>query len=265
MGSTQETFFVSHGTPMMTLEEAKPARKFLESWREKVCSNKPRAILVISAHWETEEPTVNDVERNETIYDFYGFPERMYKFKYPAPGSPELAKRIQDLLRSSGFQGANIDKKRGLDHGAWVPLMFMYPEADIPVCQLSVQSHLDGTYHYKLGQALAPLKEEGVLIVGSGSATHPSNGTPPCYDGVAPWAAEFDHWLETALTSGRYEEVNQCETKAPNWKLAHRWAEHFYPLHVALGAAGANSKAELIHNSWDDGIMSYGSYKFTSS
>lgn len=114
-----------------------------------------------------------------------------------------MAQRVQELLTASGFKSVNVDKKRGLDHGAWVPLMLMYPNADIPVCQLSVQSHLDGMYHYKLGRALAPLKEEGVLIIGSGSATHPSNSTPHYYDGVAPWAADFDQWLETALTNGR--------------------------------------------------------------
>lgn len=261
----KETFFISHGTRTMALDDTKPSRKFLESWREKIFTKKPKAILVISAHWETDQPSVNVVDINDTIYDFRGFPARLYQFKYSAPGSPELANRIQDLLAGSGFKSVNTDKKRGLDHGAWVPLMLMYPEADIPVCQLSVQSHLDGTHHYKLGQALAPLKDEGVLIIGSGSATHPSNGTPPCSDGVAPWAAAFDRWLETALTNGSYEEVNKYETKAPNWKLAHPWPEHFYPLHVAMGAAGENSKAELIHNSWDGGIMSYGSYKFTST
>ncbi|KNA05514.1 hypothetical protein SOVF_189620 [Spinacia oleracea] len=261
--SIKETFFISHGTPMMAIDESKPSRKFLESWREKIYSKKPKAILVISAHWETDSPSVNSVDVNDTVYDFGGFPARLYQFKYPAPGFPDLAKRVQELLTASGFQSVHTDKKRGLDHGAWVPLMLMYPEADIPVCQLSVQSHLDGKHHFNLGRALAPLKDEGVLIIGSGSATHPSNGTPHCNDGVAPWAADFDLWLETALTSGRYEEVNKCERKAPNWKLAHPWPEHFYPLHVAMGAAGENSKAELIHNSWDHGTMSYGSYKFS--
>nr|ACO59903.1 4,5-DOPA dioxygenase extradiol [Suaeda salsa] len=261
----KETFFLSHGTPMMIIEESQPARKFLESWTEKIYSKKPKAILVISAHWETDHPAVTSVEVNDTIHDFYGFPAPMYQFKYPAPGSPDLAKRVQELLTASGFKSVQTDKKRGLDHGAWVPLMFMYPEPEIPVCQLSVQSHLDGKFHYNLGRALAPLKDEGVLIIGSGSATHPSNATPHSYDGVAPWAADFDCWLETSLTNGRYEEVNKCETKAPNWKLAHPWPEHFYPLHVAMGAAGEDWKAELIHNSWDHGTMSYGSYKFTSS
>nr|QED21490.1 DODA [Spergularia marina] len=260
----KETFFISHGTPRMTVEESKPARHFFQRWREDVYSKTPKSILIVSAHWETQLPAVTAAVQSDLIYDFYGFPARMYQFKYPALGSPDLAKRVQELLSATGFKSVHMDEKRGLDHGAWVPLMFMYPEADIPVCQLSVQSHLDGKYHFDMGRALAPLKEEGVLIIGSRSATHPSNATSHCNDGVAPWAAEFDEWLETALTNGRYEDVNNYDTKAPNWKTAHPSPEHFYPLHVAMGAAGENSMAELIHNSWDHGTMSYGSYKFTS-
>nr|QED21471.1 DODAa2 [Stegnosperma halimifolium] len=259
----RETFFISHGTPKMSIDESMAARHFLESWKEKVYSKRPNSILVVSAHWETHQPTVNAVDRSDTIYDFRGFPAPMYQLKYPAPGAPDLAKRAQELLTISGFKQVHVDKNRGLDHGSWVPLMLMYPEADIPVCQLSVQPHLDGTYHYNMGKALAPLKEEGVLIIGSGSATHPSDA-PHVFDGVAPWAAAFDDWLEEALTSGRHEDVNSYKTKAPNWKIAHPWPEHFYLLHVALGASGENSKAELVHRSWDHGTMSYASYKFTA-
>lgn len=260
----RETFYISHGTPMMSIDESVTARKFFQEWREKVYSKKPKSILVISAHWETDVPVVNAVNHSDLIYDFGGFPAPMYQLKYPAPGAPDLASRVKELLTSSGFK-CLVDKKRGLDHGSWVPLMLMYPDANIPVCQLSVQSHLDGTHHYNLGKALAPLKEEGVLIIGSGSAVHPSNATPISHHGVAPWAAQFDHWLEDALTSGRYEDVNNYQAKAPNWKLAHPWPEHFYPLHVAMGASGENSKAELIHRSWDHGTLGYASYKFTSS
>ena len=181
------------------------------------------------------------------------------------------------------------DTERGLDHGAWVPLMLMYPDADIPVCQLSVQSSQTGTYHYSMGKALAPLKEEGVLIIGSGSATHNlkkldfsiPNGSP------VPWALEFDHWLRDSLLQGRYKlphthknpqlvlleslmvyyrygDVNEWEEKAPNAKMAHPWPEHLYPLHVAMGAAGDDAKAEQIHTSWTS-TLSYSSYRFTSS
>nr|AJD87535.1 DODA2 [Mirabilis jalapa] len=261
----KETFYISHGTPLMTIDKSVPARSFLQNWKDNVYSKKPKSILVISAHWETHLPAVNAVADNtHLIYDFYGFPAPMYQLKYPAPGSPDLARRVQELVTGSGLECV-IDKKRGLDHGSWVPLMFMYPEADIPVCQLSVQSHLDGEHHFKLGRALAPLKEEGVLIIGSGSSVHPSNDTPQASTGVAPWAAEFDTWLKDALTSGRYEDVDNYKTKAPHWKLAHPWPKHFYPLHVAMGASGENSRAELIHNSWEHGTLGYACYKFTSN
>nr|BAH66636.1 4,5-DOPA dioxygenase [Phytolacca americana] len=260
----RETFYISHGTPLMAIDKSVQARPFLEGWREKVLSKKPKSILMISAHWETDVPTVNAVHHSDLVYDFYGFPAPMYQLKYPAPGAPHLARRIQEVLTASGLKCA-VDKKRGLDHGSWVPLRLMYPEASIPVCQLSVQSNLDATHHYNLGRALAPLKEEGVLIIGSGSAVHPSGNTPGSFFGVARWAAEFDNWLEEALTRRRYDDVNNYKIKAPNWKLAHPWPEHLYPLHVAMGAAGEKSKAKLIHRSWGHGILGYASYKFTSS
>nr|XP_021861048.1 4,5-DOPA dioxygenase extradiol 1-like [Spinacia oleracea] len=260
-----ETLFITHGNPILTVENAHPLRPFFEIWKEKILSKKPKAILVISGHWETDHPSVNAVHINDTIYDFDDYPPAMYQFKYAAPGSPKLAKRVEELLKKSGLETVHIEKKRGLDHGAWVPLMLMYPEANIPVCQLSVQPKLDGTYHYNLGRALALLKDEGVLIIGSGSMTHPLDETPHYRDGVAPWTAHFDSWLHTALTNERHEEVNRYESNAPNWKLAHPFPEHFYPLHVVIGAAGEKWKAELIHSSWDHGTLSHGSYKFTST
>ncbi|XP_021734710.1 4,5-DOPA dioxygenase extradiol-like [Chenopodium quinoa] len=274
----KETFFITHGCPKLTIEEVHPLHSFFKSWKENVYSKKPKAILVISSHWITDQPAVNSVHLNDTIYDYEGvtYPASLYQVKYPAPGAPNLAKKVEKLLNESGFESVYIDKKRVLSHATWVPLMLMYPEADISVCELSVQPHLDGMHHYNLGLALAPLKDDGVLIIGSGSgATHPSWDTTHDGDGVAPWAAEFDSWLDSALTNGRYEEVNECETKAPNWKLAHPMPDHFYPLHVAIGAAGEDCKAELVHSSWYSGVLTngilssgtlkHGSYKFTSS
>ncbi|XP_021912618.1 extradiol ring-cleavage dioxygenase [Carica papaya] len=188
-----------------------PARHFLQSWKNTVLSQSPTSILVISGHWETKYPTVSVVQRNQTIHDFYGFPDRMYKLEYPAPGAPELAKRVKELLMSSGFKRVDEDRKRGLDHGAWVPLMLMYPEADIPVCQLSLQLDKDATYHYNIGKALATLKDEGVLIIGSGSATHNLRSLGPRKGSVASWALEFDTWLKDSLLEGRYEDVNHYE------------------------------------------------------
>ncbi|KAG8374585.1 hypothetical protein BUALT_Bualt10G0010700 [Buddleja alternifolia] len=266
MAGLKETFYISHGSPTLAIDDSLPARHFLKSFRQRVFSDKPNSILMISAHWDTTEPTVNAINGpSDTIYDFYGFPKPMYQLKYPAPGAPDLANKVKKLLEEAGFKRVHKDKKRGLDHGAWVPLMLMYPEADIPVCQLSVQTEMDATYHYNLGKALAPLKQEGVLIVGSGSATHNLRTMQSSNDSVASWAAEFDNWLRESLLSGRYEDVNQYEEKAPFAKQAHPWPEHFYPLHVAMGAAGVNPKAELIHDSWTNYTLSYASYKFTES
>ncbi|XP_008803179.1 extradiol ring-cleavage dioxygenase [Phoenix dactylifera] len=260
-----DTFFISHGSPTLSIDESLAARHFLQSWKAKVFHPVPRAILVASAHWDTAEPTVNAVEGpSDTIYDFYGFPKPMYQLKYPAPGAPKLAKRVKELLQEAGFGHVKEDTTRGLDHGAWVPLMLMYPEANIPVCQLSVQMQKDARYHYNMGKALAPLGEEGVLIIGSGSATHNlrmiTRGNSP----AAKWAVDFDTWLRETLLDGRYEDVMQYEEKAPCAKIAHPWPEHFYPLHVALGAAGERAKAELIHHSWSNGSLSYASYRFTA-
>ncbi|KAL6507537.1 hypothetical protein OROGR_023732 [Orobanche gracilis] len=260
-----QTFYISHGSPTLSIDDALPARHFLKSFQQKVFSHRPSSILIISGHWETHIPTVNVISgANDTIYDFYGFPKSMYQIKYPAPGAPRLAKKVKDLLVASGFEKVNEDKKRGLDHGAWVPLMLMYPEADIPVCQLSVQTHKDTSYHYNMGKALAPLKEEGVLIIGSGSATHNLSVLRETKS-VSSWATEFDTWLKDALLDGRYEDVNNYLEKAPHAKLAQPWPDHFYPLHVAMGASGETSKADLIHHSWSNHALSYASYKFTTN
>jgi len=258
-----DTYFISHGSPTLAIEDL-PARRFLLDWG-KILAEKPKAILVISGHWDTSVPSVNVVSRNSAIYDFYGFPREMYKLQYNAPGAPDLAKRVKELLINSGFKTVKEDSSRGLDHGAWVPLSLMYPKADIPVCQLSIQSNQNGEHHYKMGKALAPLKSEGVLIIGSGSATH--NLRALRFDGSspAPWAQAFDNWLTEALINGRHDEINNFQQKAPSASMAHPHPDHFYPLHVALGAAGEGTKAELMHNSWSHGTLSYSSYSFRSN
>ncbi|KAJ3679575.1 hypothetical protein LUZ60_017586 [Juncus effusus] len=261
-----DTFFVSHGSPTLSIDESLEARHFLKSWRSNVMPGvTPKAILVISGHWDTKAPAVNVINgANETIYDFYGFPKQMYQLKYPAPGAPQTAKKVSELLKQAGFGPIKEDKTRGLDHGAWVPLMLMYPDADIPVCQLSVQSGKDASYHYNLGRALAPLRDEGVLIVGSGSATHNLRAISFDNRPSPTWAVEFDDWLKDAVLNQRYDEVNHFMEKVPSAKMAHPWPDHFYPLHVALGAAGENPRSELIHTSWSAGSLSYTSFRFTS-
>lgn len=162
------SLFLSHGAPTLPLTGT-PARTFLKQLGGAL--ERPKAVLVASAHWETAQPTVNAVDWNETIHDFYGFPRTLYDLRYTAPGCPPLAGRIADLLKEAGFDCA-IDRQRGLDHGAWVPLLLMYPYAEIPVLQLSIQPHLGPEQHLCMGQALASLRRESVLIIGSGSFTH---------------------------------------------------------------------------------------------
>ncbi|GLJ37465.1 hypothetical protein SUGI_0761190 [Cryptomeria japonica] len=259
-----DTYFLSHGSPMLALENI-PAAAFFKGW-SKVMPEKPKAILIISAHWDTSEPIVNAVETNATIYDFYGFPAQLYQMQYNPPGSPDLARRVKELLLSSGFQTVKESPRRGLDHGAWIPLSMMYPNADIPVCQLSVQSRKGAEHHYKMGLALSQLKSEGVLIIGSGQATHNSredidiNAKTP-----VSWASTFDKWLNDTLADGKHGEVINFEEKAPYGKKAHPDPDHFYPLLVSLGAAGEGAKAERIHTSWTHGTFSYSSFSFQPS
>ncbi|KAH7685234.1 Stizolobate synthase protein [Dioscorea alata] len=266
MAATMDTFFVSHGSPLLSIDDSIPARGFFKLWKSQVLRVIPKTILVVSAHWETYAPTVNVISGlNDTIYDFRGFPKPMYQLKYPAPGAPKVARRVKELLQGAGFGPVEEEKARGLDHGSWVPLMFMYPEANIPVCQLSIQTMEDATYHYNMGKALAPLRDEGVLIVGSGSATHNLRATGPDDAPIVSWALEFDAWLTNSLMNGRHEDVNNYEDKAPHAKMAHPSPDHIYPLHVALGAAGEQAKAELIHASITESSLSYSSYRFYNS
>ncbi|KAH7297397.1 hypothetical protein KP509_26G067800 [Ceratopteris richardii] len=251
--------YISHGSPMLPLEDI-PARDFLRQWR-RYLTEKPKAIVAVSAHWNTSYPSVTTATQNTTIRDFYGFPAELYKLEYKTRGSPELARQVKSLLQAGGFSVVQEDTKWGLDHGAWVPLYLMYPDADIPVIQLSVQPHKGGLHHYKMGKALSSLQDEGVLIMASGSATHnlryisSSSETPS-------WFSEFDDWLNDALCNGRFEEVIEFEKYAPNAKKVHPSPEHFYPLLVALGAAGKNAKAQRIHASWAHSALSMACFSF---
>jgi 4,5-DOPA dioxygenase extradiol len=161
--------FLSHGAPTFPLGDV-PARHFLSHLAASL-PERPKAVLIVSAHWETQRPAVNVVEVNDTIHDFYGFPPELYQISYPAPGSRALAERVAGLLAEGGLT-TDANPIRGLDHGAWVPLQLIFPNADIPVVQLSVQSQLDPAHHVRLGRLLEPLRQEGVLVIGSGSFTH---------------------------------------------------------------------------------------------
>jgi 4,5-DOPA dioxygenase extradiol len=246
--------FVSHGAPTFALSDA-PARHFLEGLAASL-ESRPKAILVLSAHWETRRPAVNAVATNATIHDFHGFPAELYALHYPAPGSPALAERVRDLLAGGGLE-TDVDSGRGLDHGAWVPLRLVYPEADIPVVQLSVQSRLGSEHHYRLGRLLAPLRDEGVLIIGSGSFTHDlSSFRDYWHDAEAAqpqWVAEFAAWMAKAIGEGRRDALIDYRRLAPSAARNHPTEEHLLPLFVAMGAG--DGAGRHLHASSTHGIL----------
>ena len=241
------SLFVSHGSPMMALTDS-PARDFLRGLGRELGT--PSAILVASAHWETEVPTLNSVARNETIHDFYGFPPDLFAMRYEPPGAPALAKKAAGLLADAGLP-VEIDPRRGLDHGAWVPLTLMYPAADIPVFQVGIQPHRDPAHHLRLGRALAPLREDNVLIIGSGSFTHnlqllrrdSVDGSQP------PDVIAFADWFDAAIAEDRIDDLINYRTRAPYGVRQHPTDEHLLPLYVALGAAGDKPLPERLHSS----------------
>jgi 4,5-DOPA dioxygenase extradiol len=230
---TMPVAFVSHGAPTLALDGRRGAQ--LRAWGESL--PRPTAIVVVSAHW-LEQHAMTGTERTRPLmYDFSGFPRELYRIEYSAPGSPEIAARVRRLT------GASTAPERPLDHGVWVPLLHMFPAADIPVVQLALPLRGGVDTWRALGAALAPLREEGVLILGSGGAIH--NLGQLAWDdsssGVADtWALGFDHWLMLALREGRIDDVVHALDRGPHAKLAHPTADHFAPLVVTAGAAWAN-------------------------
>ena len=257
---TMPSLFLSHGAPTLPLTDT-PARAFLKQLAGSL--ERPKAILVVSAHWETAQPTVNAVDWNETIHDFYGFPRPLYEMRYPAPGAPQLAARIAERLTEAGL-GCAIDRRRGLDHGAWVPLLLMYPQADIPVLQLSVQPALGPAHHLRVGRALASLRQDGVLIIGSGSFTHDLSefrGHGP-NDAAPDWVNRFADWFHAALTERRTDDLLKYRSAAPFATKNHPTEEHLLPLYVALGAAGEDARAERLHASATYSVLRMDVYAF---
>ena len=258
--STLPSLFLSHGAPTLPLTDT-PARAFLSGLGAALTL--PKAILMVSAHWETAVPTVSGGEHNETIHDFRGFPRALYEMRYPAPGSPAVAARVADLLRAAGMD-CNIDRNRGLDHGAWVPLLLMYPHADIPVLQLSIQPHLGPEHHLDVGRALAALRLEGVLVIGSGSFTHDLSEFRghDVNDPAPDWVNSFADWFHGELTSDRTGNLLDYRRQAPFATKNHPTEEHLLPLYTALGVAGAKAEAERLHASATYSVLRMDVYAF---
>ncbi len=245
--------FVSHGAPTLVIEDS-PGRDFLAGLGKRF--GRPSAVIAVSAHWTTRVPAVSGADRPDTIHDFYGFPKALYDMRYPAPGATALADRVRDLT------GAVVDPDQGLDHGAWVPLTLMYPEADIPVAQLSVQPGRSAADHIALGRALAPLRKEGVLILGSGGAVHNLRDFRFGERKAAEWAKGFADWLDGVLAAGDVDSVAEWQTRCPESRLAHPTDEHFLPLPVALGAAGEAVRTERLHAGFEHGSIGMHAYAF---
>jgi 4,5-DOPA dioxygenase extradiol len=257
--SSIPSIFISHGAPDLPLQSG-AAPDFLKQLSRSIPT--PKAILVISAHWNTRHPTVSMAAKPRTIHDFSGFPEALYEMNYPAPGAPDLAQRVVELLTANGVEPL-VSKDYGLDHGAWIPLILAYPEANIPVTQLSIQPNLSPAHHFRLGQALAPLRDEGVLIMASGSATHNLSALNPAGN-AAPsiQATEFVDWLTKSIESGDTEQLLEYRMLAPYAVYNHPSEEHLLPLFAAMGAAGMNVKGTQIHSSFTYGSLSMAAYAF---
>ena len=260
------SLFLSHGSPMMALEPS-PARTFLAGLGTLL--PRPRAILVVSAHhdaaYQGGRATFTASPAPPTIHDFGGFPDELFAMRYPAPGDPALAQQVVDLLAAHGLP-VTADPDRGLDHGAWVPLSLIYPAADVPVVQLSIASNATPEWHYALGQALTPLRDDGVLIIGSGSITHNLRALFSArlpIDAPAPaWVTDFTDWIAVRMADGAVEDVLHSVERAPHGRDNHPTPDHILPLFVAMGAGGTPFKAERLYHSVTYGLLAMDVYAF---
>jgi 4,5-DOPA dioxygenase extradiol len=251
--------FVSHGAPTFALQ---PGRLGPQLVAAGATLPRPKAVLVVSPHWITRGLQVATAAAPATVHDFGGFDRALYRIQYPAPGHPELARRTIEVLRAAGWQ-ADADATQGLDHGAWVPVRHLYPEADVPVFQVSLPATLSAQQAYALGQALAPLRDEGVLIVGSGSLTHNLYEFRMAEDGrEAEYAREFAAWVRQTVEARDDARLVETLEIAPHAQRAHPTAEHFLPLLVAAGAAAGESEVETLEGGITYGVLSMDSYLF---
>ena len=253
MTQRQPVLFVSHGSPMLALEPGAWGEA-LHRWTQGLGGVKE--VLVLSAHWEGATPIgITSAPAPATLHDFGGFPDQLYTLEYPAPGAPELAERVRGLLSAAGIP-AQLDAARPLDHGAWVPLMAMFPEAQVPVLQVELPRPRTPRAIFALGQALAPLRDEGVLLVASGGIVHnlrlldwQGEGNPE------PWALAFETWVAERLAEGRNDSIMDDVASAAHFAKAVPTTEHFDPLFFAMGAGGGASPS-TVHDAWQLGSLS---------
>ncbi|WP_186120658.1 DODA-type extradiol aromatic ring-opening family dioxygenase [Burkholderia gladioli] len=256
------SLYLSHGAPTLPIDPLLPSAAFTHLGAE---LPRPRAVLMLSAHWNTLAPAVSVSARPETIHDFHGFPRALYELRYPAPGAPELAERTAALLEAAGIPTATTDY--GLDHGAWVPMLLMFPEADIPVAQLSIQPRADAAHHFRVGRALRALRDDGVTVIGSGQITHnlrqaDFGATPEEAD---PRVDEFTGWFEDRLAHRDIEALLDYRRQAPHAALMHPTDEHLLPVFAALGAADDDYQLGIQSLGTYQRVLAMTNYVFASS
>lgn len=249
MSRRTPTLFISHGAPTLPIDPSMPREGFAQ-----LAGHLPRpdSILMLSAHWYTQRPAVSIAAQPETIHDFYGFPRALYELRYPAPGAPETARRAAGLLRA---RGVHVDEEtHGLDHGAWVPMLLMFPNADIPVAQLSIQPRADAAHHFALGRTLRALRDEGVMVVGSGQITHNLRAADfsASAEDADPRVGEFTDWFESHLAARDIDALLDYRKRAPHAEFMHPTDEHLLPVFAALGAAD---------DDYTLGVQSLGTYQ----
>ena len=257
----QPSIFISHGAPTLAIEQSS-AHDYLRMFGSKLA--KPDAIVVISAHHVSRGIAVTSDPSPETIYDFGGFPDALYRITYPAPGAPVLAATIVALLGDAGHD-AFLQSGRGFDHGTWVPLGLMFPDAQTPVVQVAIDMTKSAQWHFELGRALQSLRSQNVLIVGSGSATHNLreffHGGYAIDDAAPSWVREFANWVASGLESGNIEEILDAVERGPHGSRNHPTLDHILPLFVAMGA-GSDGEARALHRSTTYGVLSMDAFGF---
>ncbi|KZL19454.1 LigB family dioxygenase [Pseudovibrio axinellae] len=253
----QSSLFLPHGAPDLVIRPELQAHQFLKTVAN--TETKPKAILVISPHWQTERLTITSAGPLKTIHDFRGFARQLYEIEYPASTPNWLVHRVHDAITRYGLT-VNEDNTRELDHGAWVPLSLAYPEADLPVLQVSLPYSYGSEESYNLGRALAPLSEEGILIIGSGAVTHNFSEVADSGD-VPAWALEFDQWITRLAENGETCAL-LSSSNHKHYKKALPTDEHFLPLLVAYGAAGEGAYGEKLHESFTYRSISMSAFRF---
>jgi 4,5-DOPA dioxygenase extradiol len=247
--------FVGHGSPMNAIED----NRFTREWLSLVSRiPKPKAILSISAHWVTDGQHVNNQEHPKTIYDMYGFPQELYQLIYLPPGAPELANQIIDIMGHT----TSIDNDWGIDHGTWSVLNHMFPKADIPVMQLSIDANATMKEHFETGKKLRSLREQGVLILGSGNVVHNLSLINWDNQGGEPWAVEFDGYIKQNILSHRYENLIDYQLAGSSSVRAFYTTEHYVPLLVVLGSSTVEDSIKVFNNACTMGSMSMTGYLF---